>query len=1115
MLLRAYGARSPLCLLAIAFSLLSSNQSFAAKPAVREWTPPRIPENPALRHDLPMTFRSSSDIDWVRVHLPGQSPCSEQDAGGDGRTTEEVWCFEGAGGDSSWPANPPLIWNHWSKFNPPQGGLSKWHISQMNPNASTWNAWCGCDSLEGVNGYGNNDEACSDSFSWENQKGYGDDWNYALEIRADNAPHASGSTIKFDVRYDIECNYDYLYLEFSTDTGTTWSLARDSYPNGTPAVFNAVSGVPDLNHGGTGRSCGGDYFGHSDQGDCPSYPFTCYGHDRSDWILNATFPLPASGGGIRVRWRAYTDGAWSDEDGNGDTDGHSAIDNVVLTITSNGSTATDNFESGTSSPLNGRSLVENVAGAVTWSAGGIIGTTYDGWHLQFDPNYTNKGNSCSFEDDWMWAAKPASGPIPPIGNGFDFFLVSPAIHAADWSGGVVEFRSYQCAPVGTQQKATNQLVRVHDSTEGWSTWQDPDPFVVLGGCETWTSDYLYFTEFLGTNIDSVQAAWEFIDFSEPGDFGWGKHSGAQYLIDNVSVGNFDASVTNFIARDIDLFADTYSLSDPAHTPFLANADQGHWVGLGPDVNHQRAFAGAESLTVDIEDPNGISAANVDLWWRHDNGGVGFGVFSKIDMTFALHDPTSPTDEGVYRVIIGKDDGGVEDVDGTASNDLIWKAGTTVHYYIKATDNAAHESVFPVTANDAVPIYEEFSVLPFARTTTAGQRILVVDDFTRVQLDFENSTGFDAGGGVGFGSFDVPAFDEPENMIERALALILGGSESAPKWDVYDVVGAGSSVQSEPRGLSNSALGLGGFLDDAGNPEYDLIIWLVGTFESAFEDETRNDLKTCLDRNGNFFATGDDIAFALTFVDGDPGFLSTYLGTVFPSAADDETLDRVLNMTGNGGTSLAGIELGLYGECPLRRRFDRLTLSPPQVGSQASVLATYTDGNAADNGRPSLIKNVRRGLDNTFGTSDDGVAVLSGFELSALLSDASRACTLGRVLSSDMAITLAIAPACVANGVAAPEIAASGFGLSLASMNPFRERAELRLVLSRRERVSVAIYNVLGEKVRVLLDETMDAGVRRIEWDGKGDDGAKSPSGIYFARMKAGAFEETRKLALLR
>ncbi|HET9887070.1 MAG TPA: FlgD immunoglobulin-like domain containing protein [bacterium] len=1121
MTLLIHGARSPLVhLIPVAIALLSPRLSLAAKPVLSEWTPSKPPDNPALRHDLPMTFRTRSDIEWVRVHLPGQSPCTTEDAGGgeDGRTPEEVWCFEGANGDSSWPANPPYTWSHWSKYAPPGGGISKWHMSQMNPNTSSWNAWCGCDSIMGVNGYSNNDDACSETFSWEYQKGYGDDWNYALEIRADNAPHGSGSTIKFDVRYDIECNYDYLYLEYSTDTGVTWSLARDSYPNGKPAVFNAVSGIPDYLHGGTGRSCGGDYFGSSDQGDCPiGDPLNCYGYDRSQWLLNVSLPLPASTGGIRVRWRAFSDGAWSDEDGRGDTDGHSAIDNIVLTITSNGTTATDNFESATSSPLNGRSLTENIAGSVTWKAGGVIGTTYDGWHLQFDPNYTNKGNSCSFEDDWMWAAKPANGPIPPIGNGFDFFLVSPPIHTAGWSGGVVEYRSYQCAP-DTQDKATNQLVRMYDTLQGWSTWQEDDAFVVFGGCTNWNDGSLDFTEFLGANIDSIQVAWEFIDFSKPGDFVWGKHSGAQYLVDNVSFGRFDGSVTSFIARTIDLFADTFSLSDPAHTPFLANADQGHWIGLGPDVNHQRAFASAESLTVDVKDPDGVAAANVDLWWRHDNGGSGtFGAFSKIDMDLSEPDPISPTDEGTYRVIIGKDNGGVEDVDGTASNDRIWKAGTTVHYYVKVTDNAAHVAVFPVTADDAVPIYQEFSVLPFNRTTNAGQRILLVDDYGRELLDFENSEGFDPNGGMGFGAFEDPAFDEPENMIERALALVLGGSEAAPQWDVYDVMGAGSSVQSEPRGLSNTALGLGGFLDDAGNPNYDVLIWTHGAFISSFEESTLPDLKTYLDRNGNLLACGDDVAFDLTFgaVDGGFEFLSAYLGTDFPSTADDATVDRNLTMTGSGGTSLAGVELGLYGDCPSRRDFDRLTQAPPQVGSQNSVLATYTDGDAADNGRAAFIKNVRRGLDNTFGTADDGVAVLSGFDVSALLSDASRACALGRVLASDMAITLAVPPACIANGVAAPEVVATGFEFSLASVNPFRDRAELQLSMSRRERVTVIVYNVLGEKIRVLLDGTLDAGVRRIEWDGKSDDGSQAPSGIYFARLKAGSREETRKLALLR
>jgi hypothetical protein len=108
------------------------------------------------------------------------------------------------------------------------------------------------------------------------------------------------------------------------------------------------------------------------------------------------FPIPAAAsGGVRVRWRAFSDGAWSDQDGSGDTDGLAAIDNILLTV-SGGTTATDNFENATgSSVLNGRVIAtENISGAVTWSAGGILGNTYDGWHLQFNPNYSNKGKAC-------------------------------------------------------------------------------------------------------------------------------------------------------------------------------------------------------------------------------------------------------------------------------------------------------------------------------------------------------------------------------------------------------------------------------------------------------------------------------------------------------------------------------------------------------------------------------------------------------------------------------------------------------------------------------------------------------------------------------------------------
>jgi hypothetical protein len=999
----------------------------------------------------------------------------------------------------------------------------------MNPGVSQWNAWAGCDSIIGTAGFQNNDAACDDIGFWIYQKGSGDDWNYALELRADGVDDnqaGANSTIKFDVRYDTECNYDYLYVEYSTNNGTVWSFLRDSYPSGTPAVFNAVSGNPDLNNGGTGRECGTDYFNSSDQFDPGGGNVPWNGNDHSEWVTNVQFTIPESpaGVGIRVRWRAFSDGAWSDQDGQGDTDGLAAIDNLLLIVDDDGTpdgTAAETFETNNGVTLNGRDLAsETLPGTVEFITPAIIGDTFDGWHLEFDPKYSNKGNTCDFSDDWMWAAKPAGGPL--TANGFSFFLVSPRVKCDGWTGGLVQFAEYLCCPAATEDY-TNQHVRLYDSANGWSPWNDFDTFITFQGCEFWNMNTNWgMTAFLGTTIDSLQIGWEMLDINKAGDFEWGKHGQVQYLIDNVSIGSFDGTGTVFTSSAIDIFTDTFSRSDPSHTPFLKNAEQGIWSGLAGGT---RDFAKQDSLTVQINDFNGVNASNVDLWWRHDNGGVGFGSFNKIDMSYSVPDPLSPTDEGTYRVIIGKDDGGVQDVNTPGGNRLIWKAGTTVHYYTKVTDNGANVSVWPNTADDAEPVYFEFSVLPFGELTPSNQRILLVDDVGgRTAVDFQNSNDFNPVGGAGFGDFDDPVFEVPENLIERSLILLFGGSETAPNWDKYDVGGAGSSQQCEPRGTSNTALGLGGFMSDLGAPLYDVLIWPQLDLDAySFADTTRLELKTYLDRNGNLFATGNEIAFFLgaggNNADSTVGFLGDYFGTTFPNAADDATGDRALNITGRAGTSLAGVELGVYGECPRRWTFDRLTLGAPATGSQNSVLADYTDSSdGLDNGRPSVIKNIRRGTDNTFGTADDGVAVLTGFDVSALLSDASRACLMGRVLSTDMLITILPGnqPACVRNGTGAPVVDARyGFQLANAAPNPFTKSTSIQFSIASKEHVTIEVYNILGQKVRTLVDESMEPNTYTRDWDGRSDAGERVSNGIYFYKMVAGDYSDTKKAVLLK
>jgi hypothetical protein len=253
------------------------------------------------------------------------------------------------------------------------------------------------------------------------------------------------------------------------------------------------------------------------------------------------------------------------------------------------------------------------AGSGTWDHYPAPGApAWDGWELVYDPVYAGEGNSCSFTDDWLWSAKETS--IPSWANGFHFLLVSPSIPVADWTGGLVEYDRYH--QENGRQDVSNTVGRAYDASTGWSAWNDFDGFLIAG-TGLWVTRSDDFSGLLGPTVDSIQVAWELIDTSLPGSNSWNKHGGVKYFVDNVSFARYDGTATQFTVRVIDVFTDTFSLSDPAHTPFLESGEQGGWTGIGG----VRAFAADESLSVVIHDTDGIGAGDVLLHWTTDGGGA--------------------------------------------------------------------------------------------------------------------------------------------------------------------------------------------------------------------------------------------------------------------------------------------------------------------------------------------------------------------------------------------------------------------------------------------------------------------------------------------------------------
>jgi hypothetical protein len=102
-----------------------------------------------------------------------------------------------------------------------------------------------------------------------------------------------------------------------------------------------------------------------------------------------------------------------------------------------------------------------------------------------------------------------------------------------------------------------------------------------------------------------------------------------------------------------------------------------------------------------------------------------------------------------------------------------------------------------------------------------------------------------------------------------------------------------------------------------------------------------------------------------------------------------------------------------------------------------------------------------------------------------------------------------------------EVAPLQFTLEQNFPNPFfigksstGSETTFRFVLTEDSRAELSIFDMLGRQVRVLADPNNYAGYNVLFWNGRDDNGALLPSGIYFYRLRAGNLEQVRKLTLV-
>ncbi|MCH7827919.1 MAG: T9SS type A sorting domain-containing protein, partial [Bacteroidetes bacterium] len=153
-----------------------------------------------------------------------------------------------------------------------------------------------------------------------------------------------------------------------------------------------------------------------------------------------------------------------------------------------------------------------------------------------------------------------------------------------------------------------------------------------------------------------------------------------------------------------------------------------------------------------------------------------------------------------------------------------------------------------------------------------------------------------------------------------------------------------------------------------------------------------------------------------------------------------------------------------------------------VGSSGTILRT-TDGGATWGAQPSGTGNTLWGV--SFTDADNGTAVGES----------------GIILRTSSVVT-----AIDDNQIKQP----NSFILMQNYPNPFNPSTTIQYVIISRQFVSLKVYDILGREVATLVNEEKPIGSYRINFDG-----SKLTSGVYFYRLRAGSFTQTKKFVLMK
>jgi photosystem II stability/assembly factor-like uncharacterized protein len=87
---------------------------------------------------------------------------------------------------------------------------------------------------------------------------------------------------------------------------------------------------------------------------------------------------------------------------------------------------------------------------------------------------------------------------------------------------------------------------------------------------------------------------------------------------------------------------------------------------------------------------------------------------------------------------------------------------------------------------------------------------------------------------------------------------------------------------------------------------------------------------------------------------------------------------------------------------------------------------------------------------------------------------------------------------------------SSFSLSQNYPNPFNPSTNIKFNIAKLGNVKIVIYDVLGREITTLVNEQLKPGTYEVNWDG-----TNYPSGVYYYKLAAGSFSDTKRMVLIK